>query len=273
MYIENNNTNIYYKKNIYNKYMKLIFVLILIILFIVLSKNKNQEIKNIQFIEDESQKYKKFQVARIKHLVELKLNFNNKKILEVGSINRTFAKFISKLNGKITLSTPNLKIYQHLTSKNSKFEVLKLNIEKKEDFENLDHYDYILCYDVLEHLQNPIKAIENMASKTDVIIIESSFSNYFADEIITINNFKNKFTSLNGIGSRFSRSTMYKLLNNHFDYIYSVKKIPNHSTFQKDWENIDIKKNLTQESRDVIIASKKHIQNINLDFGLIKKHY
>jgi hypothetical protein len=191
-------------------------------------------------------------------------------VLDISSINGNFSKILSNYNCDVTLSTPNQKIYNKL---NQKYNVIKLDVENEEDFKQLEHFDYILCYDILEHIQNPIKAISNMASKTDIIIIESSFSNFYNTDILNIKNEKSINTSQNGIGSRFSRDTLYKLLNNHFDYLYSIKKIPNHFSYNNDWGNIDFKNNLTQKNRDFIIASKKHIKNNNLEFGLIKKHY
>ena len=251
--------------------MNLIFILFIIILFTILLKNKNKEIKKININNKKKVNLNDFHREKALHFIELQLNFNKAKVLDIGSINGSFTKIISKLNGEVTLSTPHQQKYEKLKNKN--YNVIKLDVENEEQMSNLDYYNYILCYDVLEHLENPIKAIKNMASKTDILIIESSFSNFYSPDIINIKSEKSVNTSLNEIGSRFSRLTIYKLLNNHFNFIYSVKKLPKHSSYQNDWNNIDYKDNLTQNGRDFIIASKKHITNINIDFGLIKKHY
>lgn len=250
--------------------MELLFILILIILFSVFSKKKTKNEKKYNQRLEKKSKLSEFSKLRSLHLLELKLNFNNKKVLDIGSINGNFSKILSKLNCDVTLSTPDDNIYQKLSKK---YKVVKLNIENKADFSQLEYYDYILCYDVLEHIENPVETISNMASITDTIIVESSFSNYFNSDILNIKNEKSKNTSLNSIGSRFSRDTIYKILNNHFDLLYSVKKLPKHPSYHNDWQNIDYTQNLSQNSRDIIIASKKNILNKNLEFGLIKKHY
>ena len=167
--------------------MNLLFILILIILFIKLSKNKNKEIKDLSKTNEKKINIKDFQIKRINHLMELNLNFYNKKVLEIGSVNGSFAKMISKFNADITLSSAHDRKVERLKLKDNKYKVIKLDIENENDFKNLENYDYILCYDVLEHLKNPIKAITNMASITQTLIIESSFSNFFSEEIININ--------------------------------------------------------------------------------------
>ena len=249
--------------------MKLLLLLFIIILFSILSKKNNQDNKNLEEINNKTVELVKFTNIRSLHLLELGFNFNQKKVLDIGSINGNFSKIISKLNGEVTLSTPNEEMYHKLSKK---YNVIKLNIENEVDFENLEYYDYILCYDVLEHIENPIKAIKNMASKSDILIIESTFSNFYDDNILNVKNEKSINTSENGIGSRFSRDTLYKVLNNHYNYIYSVKKLPNHFSYQKSWEQVNYRDNLTQKGRDILVASKKNIYNVNLDFGLIKNH-
>lgn len=250
--------------------MELLFILILIILFSILSKKNTINTNDKNLTLKKEKEFKDFNKVKSLHILELQLNFRNKKVLDIGSINGTFSKILSRLNCDVTLSTPNNQIFNKLSQK---YKVIKLDIEKKEDYNNLEYFDYILCYDVLEHIENPIKAVEYMSEKTNTLIIESSFSNYYNSNILNIKNEKSINTSTLGIGSRFSRDTMYKLLNNYFNYIYSVKKLPNHSSYQKDWTNLDFKDNLTQYSRDILIASKNHINNKNLEFGLIKTHY
>lgn len=249
--------------------MKLLIILFIIILFSTLSKKQSKDTKKIKEKTIKKIELTKFSNLRGLHILELQLDFYQKKVLDIGSINGNFSKIISKLQGEVTLSTPNEKIFNKLSNK---YKVIRLNVENQNDFEDLEYFDYILCYDVLEHIRNPLKAIENMASKTNTLIIESTFSNFYDDHILNIKNEKSINTSDNEIGSRFSRDTMYKALNNHFDYIYSVKKLPDHSSYQKDWNKIHFRDNLTQKSRDILIASKKNIQNKNLEFGLIKIH-
>lgn len=249
--------------------MELIIILFIIILFCIFSKNQSKETKKNNIKTFKKKEIKNFNNLKTLHLIELQLDFYEKKVLDIGSTNGNFSKIISKLNGDVTLSTPNKKVYDKLINK---YKVIKLDIENKSEIENLEYFDYILCYDVLEHLQNPIKAIENMYSKTDILIIESSFSNFYNDDIVNIKNEKSINTSNTGIGSRFSRDTLYKLLINNFDYVYSIKKIPEHFSYQKDWNQTNYRNNLTQKSRDILIGSKKVISNNNLEFGLIKYH-
>ena len=250
--------------------MNIFLLLFIIIIFLTLSKKTQSKIQDDGIKLERTTEIKNIETKRLNHLLNLELNFFNKKILEIGSINGSYAKVIKKVNGKVTLSSPHQKKIDRFKRKNSEYNVI--NIEDENDFKDIGYFDYVLCYDVLEHIQNPIKAIENLSSITDTIIVESSFTNFYNESIVNVTMDKTSLSSLNGIGSRFSRITLYRLLNNHFNYIYSLKKLPEHEIYKKNWTKINHKENLSQKSRDFLVASKKHILNPNLKFGLIKIH-
>lgn len=87
-------------------------------------------------------------------------NGQSKKVLEVGCAIGSFAKHLSERGFDVTaidISEFIIKKAQKL-QKNINFKVL--DIEKNNRIE--EKYDYIFAFEVLEHLKNPRKALENM---------------------------------------------------------------------------------------------------------------
>lgn len=87
-------------------------------------------------------------------------NNQNKKVLEVGCAIGSFAKHLNERGFKVTA----VDISEFIINKAKK---LQKNIEfKVADIEKVsiknNEYDYVFAFEVLEHLNNPSKALENM---------------------------------------------------------------------------------------------------------------
>ena len=241
---------------------------ILILIFILIILSYVSKLKKKKIIKDcpECKKYRKYTKLRLIHLNTLNLKFNNKSVLEIGAKDTSFSRYFLSQKANVTISSPiDLKIKKFKKTKLN-INYFKLNIENPI---NLPKYDYIVCYGVIEHMQNPLKSIKWMSKQTDILIIESSVSNLFNDKVISVPYKKHsKDLSLNKYGSRFSRKTLMNILQNNFKYVYSTKSQPEHEKYPKNWNKLDLNKHLSLNIRSIFVASNKLLENNNLLFNL-----
>ena len=241
---------------------------LLILIFILIILSYVSKLKKKKIIKDcpGCKKYRKFTKLRLIHLNSLNFKFNNKSILEIGAKDTSFSRYFLSQKANVTISSPlDFKIQKFKKSKLN-IKTIKLNIENPI---NTPKYDYIICYGVIEHIKNPIKSIEWMSKKSNVLIIESSVSNLFNDKVISVPYKKNsKDLSLNKYGSRFSRKTLMNILQNNFKYVYCTKSQPEDEKYPKNWNTVDPNKHFSLNIRSIFIASHELLENYNLQFNL-----
>ena len=99
-----------------------------------------------------------------------------KKVLEVGCGIGAFAKILNERGFEVNATDISAYIIKKAKKNLPEIDFQKLDIEKKTKVKN--KYDYILAFEVLEHLKNPTKAIENcykMLKKVGILVFSTPY--------------------------------------------------------------------------------------------------
>mgnify|MGYP001314261973 CR=1 FL=1 len=102
--------------------------------------------------------------CRLEYILS-RFELKNKKILDVGCGGGIFSEELSKFGAKVTgidSSTKSVNIAkQHAKENNLDIEYINGSIL---DIENLEKYDCIVCFEMIEHINEPNKLIEKIES-------------------------------------------------------------------------------------------------------------
>jgi hypothetical protein len=105
------------------------------------------------------------------------------------------------------------------------------------DFTSLGRFEVVFCYGLLYHLENPLRALRNMAVVCDdLLLVETQVCDSplpilrLADETLSANQ------ALGGLAHRPSPAWMALALNRiGFQHIYMPTVAPAHPDFQFEW--------------------------------------
>lgn len=129
-----------------------------------------------KYTKSEFEKYVNWAFGWIKFLdryLSLK-NGNGKTLLELGSSLGYFSRIFKDRGFDITGSDISSFIVKKANNLQKDIKFIKLNIEREVKLEK--KYDYIVAFEVLEHLKNPLKALINIKKllKKDGILVFST---------------------------------------------------------------------------------------------------
>lgn len=219
-----------------------------------MSKN-NQQIINSFYNKNAI----KINTDRIQHLDSLKLDFNNKKILETGcgGIGQ-FTKYLVNNGAIVTLN--DARIDNILANLNNNKYTLNYNTWDLNKPINTDEiFDIIFCYGTLYHLTEPELAIKSFAKLCKEYIIISTCTNGKNDESINIVYESNTpEQGFHSYGCRPGRLFIYNKLKENFKYVYTLKTQPNNEDYPLKFPSSH------SASRNIFIGSHIIINNPNV---------
>lgn len=98
----------------------------------------------------------------VRRYVDLKEG-ENRKVLELGCAIGAFSKILDEKGFDVTATDISDFILKHALQANPGIKFKKLDIEKKQNLRQ--KFDYVFAFEVLEHLENPQKALLNIKKK------------------------------------------------------------------------------------------------------------
>src|SRR5262249_385735 len=136
----------------------------------------------------------------------------------------------------------------------------------EESLQDLGHFDVVFCYGLLYHLENPLRALRNMADVcADLLLIETMVCDakepllVLADEPTSVNQ------ALSGLAHRPTPSYIALALNRiGFDHVYIASHPPDHEDYQFTWlDNLDTARDGAL-LRAVFVASRRPLSQPSL---------
>jgi len=178
--------------------------------------------------------------ARIKHLENFKVLFQQKRTLELGAGIGVFSKELAHQSKALTVTEgrnslirvlrKNLKHYKNV-------EVFKVDVENPLDLNHLkklEKFDSILCYGLLYHLSNPEKFFLDISTLTNNLILETVVD-YSSDKWISVKETPRANQAIH-LGCRPNPNWILSELEKYFRFVYVCHEVPNHPDFL--WKSV-----------------------------------
>ncbi len=175
--------------------------------------------------------------ARLDHLAGLALPIERKRVLEVGAgVGRLTGFFLDRgCEVVATEARPDnvAELARHRPSVTTRL------ADVEESLAECGRFDVVFCYGLLYHLENPIRALRNMAAVCDdLLLVESVVCDSQApvlrleDETLSVNQ------ALAGVAHRPSPSYVALAANRvGFEHVYIATDPPEHPDFRFEWRN------------------------------------
>lgn len=122
----------------------------------------------------------------------------------------------------------------------------------------LGTYDIVLCLGVLHHLENPLKALRNLASITGQILVLETMVTPFAREVLALSEEgEGQHQAVNYLGLIPSNAWLEKALRKvSFPFVFRPTAVPAHRSYRSSL--------LRHRERTLIIASKSRLVHPHL---------
>jgi SAM-dependent methyltransferase len=135
-----------------------------------------------------------------------------------------------------------------------------------DDLTPFGRFDVVFSYGLLYHLENPLRAIRNMASICDQMLLLETIVTDHVSAIVRIEDESKDFNqAMTGLGCR--PTPHYVTLALHragFDNVYAPKKVPAYPDFQFEWKN-NLESNRDGHNlRCTFVAARSPLQNDTL---------
>jgi SAM-dependent methyltransferase len=194
--------------------------------------------------------------ARLTHLASLDLPLDGRRVLELGAgVGRLTGFFIDR-GCSVVVTEARAENVDELRRRLPTVDVAEADVE--ESLENLGSFDVVFCYGLLYHLENPLRALRNMAAVcTDLLLIETMVCDARVPVLRLEDETKAVNQALRGLAHRPSPSYLALALNRvGFDHVYAATHPPDHHDYRFSWlDNLDTARDGAL-LRGVFIASR-----------------
>lgn len=175
--------------------------------------------------------------ARLEHLGSLELPLTQRSVLEVGAGVGHLTSFFTSLGCRVLATEARWDNVSELGRRRPEVEVARADVE--ESLEGLGRFDIVFCYGLLYHLENPLRALRNMAAVCDdLLLIETIVCDARAAVLLLDDETKAVNQALGGLAHRPSASYLALALNRiGFEHVYGAATPPAHPDYM--FERID----------------------------------
>ena len=173
--------------------------------------------------------------ARLAHLASLDLPIDGRRVLEIGAgVGRLTGFFVDR-DCSIVVTEARAENVAELRRRLPDVRVVEADVE--ESLNDLGMFDVVFCYGVLYHLENPLRALRNMAAVcTDLLLLETIVCDSRIPVLRLDDETKSVTQALRGLAHRPSPSYLALALNRiGFENVYATTNPPEHPDFQFSW--------------------------------------
>jgi SAM-dependent methyltransferase len=203
--------------------------------------------------------------ARLAHLVSLELPLAGSRVLDVGcGVGHLAAELVNLGFSVVCVDGRE----ENVASLRSRYPSLAAHVADVETgaLHLLGRFDVVLCYGLLYHLENPIKALRNIESICgEALLLETMICDHSLPVLRIEDDTLSSNQGLRGIGCRPSPGYLAVALSRvGFRHVYAPRVPPNHPDFQFEWRNNLDSTRDGRNMRCVFVASKKELRNCHL---------
>jgi SAM-dependent methyltransferase len=206
---------------------------------------------------------------RQEHLASLGLNLSGLRVLEVGAGIGDHTSFFLDRGCSVVTTDGRAENVEVLRTRYPSLEVTQLDLDNPEGVLDGHQFDVIYCYGLLYHLAYPAEALQFMAKRTKLLLLETAVS---FDKGVSIQKAQEVPTILGSLGGtccRPSRAWIMKNLESVMPYTYITATQPWHKDFPLDWESAPADDCVL--TRAVFVASHEPVTSSTLLKTLPKK--
>jgi SAM-dependent methyltransferase len=212
----------------------------------------------------DSLRYQRMNMRRLEHLAALMLPLEGRTVLELGAGVGDLTSFFLDRACTVTSVEPRPEnvapFRKRYTGEDaiwpaSRLTILQGDIRNLADDPRIAVHQVVFCYGLLYHLDDPVKAIADMASRcAETLLLETSVSDR-DDDWISFNkeDAQNVTNSVTGRGCLPTRRWVLNRLREHFAHVYWPTAQPEHDQFRLDRPDGPERK---RRSRAVFVASR-----------------
>jgi SAM-dependent methyltransferase len=170
--------------------------------------------------------------ARLEHLASLGLPLTQRSVLEVGAGVGHLTDFFASRGCRVVATEARPDNVDELRRRRPDVTVVQADVE--ESLEWLGRFDVVFCYGLLYHLENPLRALRNMAEVCDdLLLIETIVCDAQSPVLRLDDETKAVNQALRGVAHRPSPSYIALALNRiGFDDVYGVARPPAHPEYE-----------------------------------------
>jgi SAM-dependent methyltransferase len=195
--------------------------------------------------------------ARLGHLASLGLPLMHRSVLEVGAGVGHLTGFFTSRGCRVLATEARPENLDELRRRRPGVTVAQADVE--ETLRRLGRFDVVFCYGLLYHLENPLRALRNMAEVCDdLLLIETIVCDAPAPVLRLDDETKAVNQALRGVAHRPSPSYVALALNRiGFEHVYGPTRPPAHPEYEFEFIG-DL--NFTREGRPlraVFVASRR----------------
>jgi len=176
--------------------------------------------------------------ARLDHLATLGLSLEGRAVLDVGSGPGHMARFFADRHCRVTCIDGRPENVARMKELYPDLEGRVFDVEC-DDWSTLGRFEVVFCYGLLYHLENPFRALRQMASVCDDLLLLSTMVADHELPFAVMEEETAAYTqALRSVGCRPTPSLVALALRNAgFEHVYAPKEPPQHPDFRFAWRN------------------------------------
>ena len=203
--------------------------------------------------------------ARLEHLAWMSLPLDGRRVLDVGGWAGHLAQFFVERGCDVVSTDARSENVARMRELYSHLDARRVDVES-DAVATVGRFEIVFCYGLLYHLENPIRALRNLADAChELLLIETMVCDRslpvlrVEDETLSYNQ------ALRGLGSRPSPSYVALVLSRiGFAYVYAPTRPPLYPDYEFEWlDNLDVSRD-GHPLRCVFVASRTRLGNDRL---------
>jgi SAM-dependent methyltransferase len=203
--------------------------------------------------------------ARLEHLASLELRLEGRRVLDVGSGPAHLAQFFVERGCSVVSTDARQENIDRMRELYPRHEGHVADVEET-DFSQFGRFDVVFCYGLLYHLENPLRALRNVAAVCDdLLLLETMICDSSAPVLRLEDEYLSANQALRGLAHRPSPSWVGTALNRiGFRHVTIAREPPDHQDYRFEWRNDAATARDGHLLRAIFVASRQPLANERL---------